>query len=151
MLTTLLKALTNNSIKGRFHLKSKIYKSKLYNSFIINFATGVRFWGGMTLLISNDKNNRLHAPCHSHPSVYMSGRRNSDLNRSLMAIPPSLNTGLSSSAKYSQMKGISMAISSACSNISENLQVKTHIIHPYHHGPNVSQKNVYVYSPFVEL
>lgn len=42
--TTLLKSVTNNSIKGRFHLKSKIYKSKLYNSFIINFATGFLGW-----------------------------------------------------------------------------------------------------------
>lgn len=43
---------------------------------------------------------------------------------SLIEIPPSFNMGVTSSARYNHMWGISMAISSAISKVSENLKKK---------------------------
>lgn len=44
------------------------------------------------------------------------------LKSSLIEKPPSFSTGLSSSARYSQIWGMSMAMSSACSSVSANLR-----------------------------
>lgn len=41
---------------------------------------------------------------------------------SLMEIPPSFNMGVTSSARYNQIWGISMAMSSANSKVSEKLK-----------------------------
>lgn len=48
---------------------------------------------------------------------------------SRMEIPPSFNMGVTSSARYNQIWGISMAMSSAVSNVSEKLreQEKNHM------------------------
>lgn len=43
---------------------------------------------------------------------------------SLIEIPPSFNMGVTNSARYNQIWGISMAISSAISKVSEKLQKK---------------------------
>lgn len=44
---------------------------------------------------------------------------------SLMEIPPSFNMGVTNSARYNQIWGISIAMSSANSNVSEKLKKRT--------------------------
>lgn len=78
--------------------------------------------GNSTTLEFAAKISHLFTLLYTHPQKQKQKASKTYMRSSLMEIPPSFNMGVTSSARYNQMWGISMAMSSANSNVSEKLK-----------------------------